>query len=141
LTEKKWISQLKTGQMSKQKGKLTRYSMSFKWQVVQAVLRGDVTKESAKGVYGIKSNSAVLEWMRKFSGSENLSNMQGGSKGILLMEVNNEQQKLRERIKQLEEELRKANLRADLWQTMIEVAEEHLKIDIKKKYGAQPSKP
>jgi hypothetical protein len=57
------------------------------------------------------------------------------------MHNNKEYKELKERVKQLEEELRRANLRADLWQKMIEVAEEQLKIDIKKKYGAQPSKP
>jgi hypothetical protein len=48
-----------------------------------------------------------------------------------------ELQDLKAKVSALEEELRLANLRADLWQRMIEVAEENLKIDIKKKSGAQ----
>ena len=42
-----------------------------------------------------------------------------------------------QQIKELEEEKRQAELRADLYHKMIEVAEEQFKIDIRKKYGAQ----
>ena len=38
----------------------------------------------------------------------------------------------------LQEDLRRANLRADLWQKLVEVAEKELQIEIKKKFGAQP---
>ncbi len=41
------------------------------------------------------------------------------------------------RIKELEEELRKEKLRAELWQKVVDVAEKELAIDIKKKYGAK----
>ena len=87
----------------------------------------------------LKSNCAILYWMRKYSDKEDYRHTHSSTNDLPQMYNSKEQQALKERIKQLEEELRRANLRADLWQKMIEVAEQHLQIDIKKKYGAQPS--
>jgi len=127
--------------MRKQKKEISHYSEEFKWQVVQEVLTGRLTKEAARVTYGIKSNCAILYWMRKYSGNEDYRHTHSSTNDLPEMYNSKEQQALKERIKHLEEEVRRANLRADLWQKMIEVAEEHLQIDIKKKYGAQPSKP
>jgi transposase len=127
--------------MEGQKREWSKYSESFKWQVVQEVLTGKLTKEAARVAYGIKSNCAILYWMRKYSGNDDYRDTYSLTNNKAAMSVSKEQCELKERIRQLEEELRRANLRADLWQQMIEVAEEQLKIDIKKKYGAQPSKP
>ena len=127
--------------MRKQKKEFSKYSESFKWQVVQEVLSGKLTKEAARVAYGIKSNCAILYWMRKYSGNDDYRHMHTLTKDLSAMHNSKEYNELKERIKQLEEELRRANLRADLWQKMIETAQEHLGIDIKKNYGAQPSKP
>jgi len=43
------------------------------------------------------------------------------------------------RIKELEEDLLLEKQRADLWQKIVEVAEEELGLDIKKKFGARLS--
>jgi transposase-like protein len=123
--------------MGKQKKELSKYSEEFKWRVVQEVLTGKLTKETARVAYGIKSNCAILYWMRKYSGTADYRHTHSLANNFSTMHSNKEQYELKERIKRLEEELRRANLRADLWQKMIEVAEEQLKIDIKKKYGAQ----
>jgi len=127
--------------MRKQKKEFSKYSEAFKWQVVQEVLTGKLTKEAARVAYDIKSNCAILYWMRKYSGNEDYRQTHSLTNNLTAMHNSKEQYELKERIKQLEDELRRANLRADLWQTMVEVAEEQLKVDIKKKYGAQPSKP
>lgn len=123
--------------MKASKKELSKYSESFKWKVVQEVLNGRLTKEAARVAYGIKGNSAILYWMRKYSGNDDYRHMHCFTTELSMMPKSKEQGALEERIKQLEEDLRRANLRADLWQKMIEVAEEQLKIDIKKKYGAQ----
>ena len=127
--------------MKEQKKELSKYSETFKWKVVQEVLTGKLTKEAARVAYGIKSNCAILYWMRKYSGNDDYRDTHSLPNNLTSMGDSKERYEFTERIKHLEEELRRANLRADLWQKMIEVAEEQLKIDIKKKYGAQPSKP
>ncbi len=132
-----WISQLKTGHMKKQKPNV--YNEEFKWRVVEDVLKGKYTKEEARRIHNIKSNCAVLYWMRKYSGINNYR--QGGIPlGVMSdMAANKELQALQKRIEELEAQLQTEQLRADLWQKMIEVAEEQLGIDIKKKFGARQS--
>jgi transposase-like protein len=127
--------------MEKQKAEASTYSEAFKWRVVQEVLSGKLTKEEARVAYGIKSNSAILYWMRRYSGNGDYRSVHSQPNSATAMQDSKKQQELEDRVKQLEEELRRATLRADLWQKMVEVAEDRLKIDIKKKYGAQPSKP
>ena len=126
--------------MRNQKKGISHYSEEFKWQVVQKVLTGELSKEEARIAYGIKSNCAILYWMRKYSGNDDYRHVHSLTNDLSAMHNSKDHQALKERIKELEEEVRRANLRADLWQKMIEVAEEQLQIDIKKKYGAQPSK-
>ncbi len=57
------------------------------------------------------------------------------------MKKNIQDKKLEEENKELKELLRVAELRADLWQHAIEIAEKKFNIDIVKKYGAQQSTP
>ena len=90
--------------------KPTYYSEEFKWKVVQEVLSGRFTKEEARKIYGIRSNCAILYWMRKYSGIDDYR--QGGmpigiSEQMQKMKENNKDQK---RIKELEEALKHRDL-------------------------------
>jgi transposase len=122
-----------------EKRKQQNYSESFKWKVVQEVLDGKFTKESAKRYYGIGSNCAILYWMRKYSGNDNYREQNQGKKDFNLMGKKLPGQMQNNRIKELEEELLREKQRADLWQKIVEVAEEEFGLDIKKKFGARPS--
>lgn len=124
-----------------EKRKPNFYTKEFKWQVVQEVLSGKITKEEARRIYGIKSNCAVLYWIRKFSGNDNCRI--GGQPLGKLPELD-KMKELSEKdkhIKQLEQELEREKCRADLWQKMIEIAEAELKLEIRKKFGAKQSTP
>lgn len=123
------------------KSKPNFYSKEFKWKVVQEVLLGKFTKEEARRIYGIKSNCAVLYWIRKFSGNDNYR-IGGQPLGKLPeLERMKELSDKDKYIKQLEQELEREKCRADLWQKMVEIAEEELKLDIRKKFGAKQSTP
>ena len=117
------------------------YSEEFKWKVVQEVLSGKFSKEEARIVYGISSNCAILYWMRKFSGNSHYR--EGGiplenKEDMELKKILTEKD---QRIQELEAELEREKLRADLWQKVVEIAEEQLKVDILKKFGARQSAP
>lgn len=47
-----------------------KFSKDVRRKIVAEVLSGTLTKEQARHVYGIKSKSAILEWMRIFAGLE-----------------------------------------------------------------------
>ena len=121
------------------KSKHSYYSEEFKWNIVQEVLTGKFSKEEARKVYGIKSNCAILYWMRQFSGNDNY---RAGGKFLenpIEMAKSKKEIALEKRIKQLEDNLKREQLRADLWQKVVETAEEELNLDIVKKFGAKQS--
>jgi len=115
------------------------YSEEFKWKVVQEVLSGNLTKEEARRVYSIKGNCNILYWMRAFSGVTDYRN--GGiiHENINDMANTNKQREAEQEIVRLKKELKAERLRADLWQKVVEVAEEELGVDIRKKFGARQS--
>jgi transposase-like protein len=125
----------------KTKKQHNHYSEEFKWRVVQEVLSGRFTKEEARKVYGIKSNCAILYWMRQFSG---IDDYRAGGESLLERATVTEMKELNkyeQRIQELEEELNRERVRADLWQKMVELAEDQLDVDIRKKFGAKPFTP
>jgi transposase len=121
------------------RSKTSYYSEEFKWEVVQKVLSGKFSKEEARKVYGIKSNCAILYWMRQFSGNDNYRTSSLALGNSIAMSQTKKEKALENRIKQLEDALKREQLRADLWQKVVETAEEQLKVDIVKKYGAKQS--
>jgi len=117
------------------------YTEVFKSKVVQEVLSGKLSKKQATDIYGISGGSTILYWIRQSQG------LKGNIKPIKTfanfaeMKQNAQDKKLEQENKELKELLRIAELRADLWQHAIEVAEQKLDIDIVKKFGAQQSTP
>ncbi len=113
------------------------YSEEFKWKVVQEVLSGEITQAEAKRKYNIRSNAAILYWMRKLSGIHNYRE----SRMLYLPEQNKlikkEESQKDKRIKQLEDSLEKEKNRALIYEKMIEVAEEEYGLPIRKKSGAK----
>jgi transposase-like protein len=118
------------------KEKSQHYSEQFKRQVVQDVLEGKYSKEAARRIHGIKSKCAVLYWIRKFSGQKNYRQPSEFELKSNKQKKISEQNKSR-RIEELEAELNRERQRAELWKKMVEIAEEDLGIEIRKKYGAK----
>jgi len=115
------------------------YSEEFKWKVVQDVLSGTLTKEEARRVYSIKGNCTILYWMRSFSGVTDYRSGGDVSENPIQMAETNKQRTAEKEIARLKQELKAERMRADLWQKVVEVAEEELGVDIRKKFGARQS--
>ena len=96
-----------------------------------------MTKEEALKLYSIQGNCTILYWMRKFSGNDNYRNFHSFGTSLEEMSKLKKPDASIKKIEELELRLKEANVRAALWQKMVEIAEEQLHIDIKKKYGAQ----
>ena len=117
------------------------FTTEVRYEVVKRVLSGELTKTQAMAEYGIKGKSCVLYWMRKFEGQHDYR--KGGEK--LPFRLMDDQQyerevgRMRQRIKELENDLRTERLRAGLWEKVVEIAEKDLGLDIRKKYGARQS--
>jgi transposase-like protein len=110
------------------------YTLAFKLDVVEQVERGELTYKEAQHRYGIQARSTVLIWLRKHGHFDwyNLS-----SSDIKRTDMNKKlslPQTPEQRIKALEVELKDANLKAQLFEAMLDI--------IKTEYGVKlPKKP
>jgi transposase len=147
LTSKKWISQLKTGQKMHKKAPKKKsgtsplvYTEAFKQKIISEVLNGKLSKRQAQLIYGIKGNATILYWINQSRGLKGYEKRTTPLANFAEMKKNIHDKKLEEENKTLKELLRVAELRADLWQHAIEIAEKKFDIDILKKYNAQQLK-
>jgi transposase len=110
------------------------YTLAFKLSVVEQVEHGELTYKEAQKRYGIQGRSTVLIWLRKHGQLDwyNLS-----SSDLMSTEMTKPPslpQTPEQRIKALEAELKDANLKAQLFEAMLEI--------IKTEYGVKlPKKP
>ena len=112
-----------------------------KRKIVLEVLSGKITKEEARQIYQIKDKSGVLYWMRKFAGLPGKTAGIDPSPILKTMDApSNENSKLKQRIKQLEEELEITRLKGKAYQIMVKIAKQEYGIDLEKKPGAKQSK-
>lgn len=109
---------------------MKKYTNEFKRQVIGEVLSGFLSKEQARKKYQIKGKSSVLNWIRKFD----IPNP------IYMSDQAPSEKDLQAKIKRLERELEDAQLKAEGYSKMIEIAERELKISIRKKYNTKQSK-
>lgn len=113
------------------------YTEQFKQKIVNEVLSGKLNKRQASLIYGIKGNATILYWIKQSQGLKGYEKKAMPIANFAEMKKNIADKKLEEENKELKELLRVAELRADLWQHAIEVAEKKFDIDILKKSGAQ----
>jgi transposase-like protein len=100
------------------------YTLAFKLQVVDAVEKGDFTYKEAQQHYGIQGRSTVLIWLRKHGRLDWHPKVPSMSKRAA---PNKKIKELEKRIKRLEEEKEVLNV-------AIDIADDMLKTDIRKKY-------
>ena len=99
------------------------YTLAFKLQVVDEVEKGELSQDAAQKRYGIQGNATILVWLRKhgrldWSSKKSMSHKSTPNKKIRELET---------RIKHLEEE-------KEILNTAIDMADEMLHTDIRKKY-------
>lgn len=114
------------------------YSEAFKKQVVEAYLQGDDDQRLVASRFGI-SQSSVNIWLKKYQSQRTDSSKVEVS---LDMEkkAENDKNALEQKIKELEKALEEERLKRIGYQTMIDIAEKELKIDIRKKSDTKQSK-
>lgn len=113
----------------RQKRSQRDYSLAFKLQVVAEVEKGELTYKQAQKKYGIQGRSTVLVWMRKHSILD--------WKELPSMSQKNTPE---QRIKELESLLSKEKEKVHVLNVAIDIADELLKTDIRKKYLPKQSK-
>lgn len=107
-----------------------RFSLAFKKKVVAEFERGFLNKDQLQVKYGVRGNSTVLKWCRKYG------KLHYAQKGELGRPMKDPQ---KQRIKDLEKQLADAKLQIEAYQKLIEISEAEEKISILKKDVAKQS--
>lgn len=115
-----------------------KFTDDFKLKVVEDYLSSGISKEELKRKYNYTGCNNIYRWMRKFG----LSEPREDQKELHRFMANEKQkssleQELELKIKQLEEELKREQFKTLALNTMINIAERELKVDIRKKSGAK----
>lgn len=117
---------------------VNHYSDDFKYEVVQEYLNSDFSQRALCDKYSIKGTSSITKWMRKFGLVGEpvkrvvpYSTMKKGNK------KSSTELALEAKVKELEKALEHERLRSLALDTMIDIAEEKLKISIRKKSGTK----
>lgn len=113
------------------------YTEEFKRKIVHEVLSGKLNKTQAQYLYGIRGNGTIIYWIRQFQGIDPQVRNGKPIANFADMNQNIADKKLRDELAETKELLRVAELRADVWQKAVEIAEDMFQIDIVKKCGAQ----
>jgi transposase len=117
------------------------YDSDFKWRVCQEYLNGKETKLAVQQRNGIKAKTAIIVWLRQFGLKDKPKTLtQSEQLSLSMPQPKPEKVQFQElEVDKLKKELVEANLRADAYQKMIEIAEQEFKIDIRKKFVAKQS--
>jgi len=117
---------------------VNKFTDDFQMQVVQEYLTTDISQEELKKKYNFKGNNNIYRWMRKFDLSKpNEEQIELHRAMTKESQKSFSEQQLELEVKKLEEELKRERLKTLALNTMINIAERELKIDIRKKPGAK----
>lgn len=109
------------------------YSDSLKREVIREVESGKLSKIEARRKYKIPGSSTIISWMRKFDGKpseyRSIMDYKKSDKDALIR-----------RIKELERKLEDEQIRSEGLSKMIDIAEDQLKIAIRKKSVTKQSR-
>ena len=109
--------------LGKQKRTQKDYSLPFKLKVVLEVEKGEMSYKKAQRKYGIQGRSTVLVWLRKHGSLEwQTDNPMKGK------------QTPQKQIRELEKKLKGLQMQNEILSKAVEIADEQLGTDIRKKY-------
>lgn len=98
------------------------YSLAFKLELVDSIEKGEMTYKQAQLRYGIQGRSTVLVWLRKHGRLD--------WKESETMKRDTPNKKIRE----LEKKLKRLEAEKEVLNRAIDIADETLRTDIRKKY-------
>ena len=121
--------------MTKHKGSVRRYSLSFKQQVIRELEQSGAGIEWIRKKYGIKGGSTLQTWIRKFGKTQLLNQVIR----IETMEEKDRIKHLEDQIKNLKLALADSLLAQRSLEVLIDEANRAYKTDLKKNFGEAAS--
>ncbi len=122
--------------MENQTKSVKRYSVSFQHRVVKEIEEEGISISVIKRRYDIKGSETIQKWIRKFGKTHLLNQIIR----IETMEEKDRIKKLEEEIKRLKLALADSVLAKDCLEVVIDEANKEYKTDLKKNFGSERSK-
>lgn len=107
------------------------YKFSEKRSVLRAIEKGMSVSDAAIA-FGIRNSGSIREWIKQ-------TKAENADLSAIAMKKARQQEPKDQDLEALRQQLAEAQLKIKALETLIDVAEEHLKIDIRKKPGARQS--
>lgn len=124
-------------------GRKPVYDQAFKSTICLEVLSGNLSYSEARSVYGIQGQGTIPRWVKQYqnqTASGNLHSMNEkdpNTNNIDSEEGGDKSEDLQKKNHELEAALKMAKLKITALETMIDIAESDLNIDIRKKSGTK----
>ncbi len=120
---------------------ITTYSYEEKMEILNEYLSSGLPMDVIQRKYHM-GHCTISKWLTKFDslnskGSQIKTMAKNNTNDPCVSKTNKEELELKEKIKNLEKELKHEKLKTLALETAIDVAEKELKIDIRKKAGAR----
>lgn len=126
--------------MKKVKPGNQRYPKSLKRKIGEEYLSGKFSYAVAAEEYGLRDKTVVREIVKWYKKSLYLEQMEGEKQPkIPLKQDSSTESPTKEQLQALEQQLAAAKLKIAGLETLIDIAEQELQIDIRKKSGTKPS--
>lgn len=109
------------------------YSFAFKLAVVDQVEKGEMTYKQAQERYGIQGRSTVLTWLRKHGHLDWSNGRFPTARRGNAMPFTSPPQTPEQRIKELEQQLEDAELKADFFEAVVHVMDRDYGVRLSKK--------
>lgn len=117
---------------------VNKYTDDFKLKVALEYLNTDQSQREVLKHYGIRGSNCITDWIRKFElrkpTSKDLEVRLQMAKSVKKTKLEKHQES---KIKKLEELLKREQLKTEALDALINIAEENLKVDIRKKPGSK----
>jgi transposase-like protein len=118
------------------------YSHSFKLSVIEEFLKGTSNITDVCSRYGIQSTGTLRNWIKKFGNLDDgyqIKLRMKKTQAQKILELEQQVKLLEKQKKSLEYELERSDKKALFFVMMIDIAEDELKIPIRKKSLSDPS--
>lgn len=115
------------------------FTENFKRSVVLEIESGERNIIEVNRTYEIRGHSTVMKWCRRYGGKHYPIMVQKQRKDTDITHDNEQIQLLRNQVRVLERDLQEARLKQATLETLIDIAEQHYSISIKKNTGGKQS--
>jgi transposase-like protein len=113
------------------------FTEEFRRWAVSVVESGEQDVVSFSYSHGIRGHSTIMKWCRRYGGKEYPVMAKKQKNGVEHIQDNRQLQLLRNQVKVLESELKEARLKQATLETLIDIAEQHYPIRLKKNTGGK----